>query len=91
MSVDSTMFGWPSVPAARASFMKRSIDVRVGRELGVQDLDRDAPLDQRVLGQEHRAHPALAERLDDPVPPLDDVPRLDHRFPRRMSPISLHR
>ena len=48
----------------------------------MQDLDRDAPLDQRVLGEEHRAHPALTERLDDPVPPLDHVPCLHDRVPR---------
>ena len=49
--------------------------VRVAREHAGQDFQRDPPVQARVLRDEHLAHAALAERLDDPVVP-DGVARL---------------
>jgi len=70
--------------AGRARLVHEPLDhVRIRRELGMEDLDRDLALDQRVLGQEHRAHPAFAQRADDPVAALDHVPGLHHRLARR--------
>jgi hypothetical protein len=40
-------------------------DVRVPREVRVQDLDRDAAPDPRVLGLEDDAHAALAEAAEE--------------------------
>ena len=58
-------------------------DVGVGGQLRVEDLDGDLALDQRVLRQEHGAHPAFTERFDDAVPTLDHITRLHDRVPRR--------
>ena len=78
--------------AGGTRFVHEALDhVRVGRELGMQDLDRDAALDQRVLREEHRAHPAFAQGSYDPIATLDDVPGLHHCFPRRSSAHYLHR
>ena len=83
------MFGMTE-RAGRARLVHEALDHgRVGREIRVQDLDRDPALDQRVLGEEHRAHPACSQRLDDPIPPLDHVPRFDHHFPRPHAPMMI--
>jgi hypothetical protein len=55
-------------------------DVCVTRQVVMEDLDRDAPFDQRVFRQEHRTHATGTERLDDSVAALDHVPRLDHHI-----------
>jgi hypothetical protein len=43
----------------------------------MEKLDRDPPPDQHVLREEHRAHAAIREPANDPVPPVDDVVRMD--------------
>ncbi len=48
-------------------------DPRIGGKLGAQDLDRDPALDQHVLGQIDRSHPAFADRLDDLVAPFERI------------------
>ena len=77
MSVDSTMLGWPSVPAARASVHDFFEDGGVLGAFAAQQLDRDAALDQHVLGEEHAAHAALIDRADHAVATLDDIAGLD--------------
>src|SRR5262249_21166507 len=42
-------------------------DLRLRRELRVEELHRRAPLDDRVLGEVHRAHAALSEGCEDAV------------------------
>ena len=55
-------------------------DVGVFRELGAQHLDRDAPLDQHVLGKEHASHPALVQTADDAIPAFDGIALLYRSF-----------
>ena len=52
----------------RARLVEEAIDdLLVVRELRVQELDRDAAADDRVLGEIDRAHAAAPEQLDHPV------------------------
>ena len=52
----------------RARFVEEAVDdLLVGGELRVQELDRDAGTDPRMLGHVHRAHAALAELPPHPV------------------------
>ncbi len=43
--------------------------VRIARQLAGQDLERDPPLQPRVVGEVDLAHPAFANELNDPVVP----------------------
>ena len=49
--------------AARASLKNRVTMSALHRELGVQDLDRRAAAEHRVLGEPDRAHAAFADLL----------------------------
>ena len=46
---------------------------RIGLERERRQLDRDAPLEARVMREEHFAHPAGAEQRLDPVPAREQV------------------
>ena len=54
-------------------------DVRVPRVLRVDDLERRLAADDRVLGEEHGSHAALAELGGDSIVP-DRLTELDHRL-----------
>ena len=52
--------------ADRDGFVEEPIDLRViGRDVRVQQLDRDLGVDLLLLGQEHVAHAARADLADD--------------------------
>ena len=53
--------------------LKALAEARVGEQLGLEHLDRDLAPDRQVLGDEHLAHRAVAERLDQLVPAGDHV------------------
>src|SRR5690606_37568886 len=40
----------------------------LGREVGVQDLDRHVALEEEVAGEVHHSHPTAADGLDELVP-----------------------
>jgi hypothetical protein len=44
------------------------------RILGPQDLHRDVPADRLLLSLVHRAHPTLADEIDDPILPVERRP-----------------
>ena len=63
------------------SFVHEALDhVGVGRELRMQDLDREPALDEHVLGEIDRPHSTGSDLSDDPVAPLDHVSRLEDRI-----------
>ncbi len=66
-SVMSTMCSWPILEAAFASCMKRATRSRFAGEVFRQHLERDALLDEHVLGEIDDAHAALAELAEDLV------------------------
>src|SRR5690606_11155362 len=52
----------------RASLTKEALDqARVDGELGLENLERDRLAQDRVLGEVHRAHAAVAESLPDAI------------------------
>ena len=61
----------------------------VPRKVGTQELDDDVATRRRLLGEVHRAHAALAEHRDDPVPgDLGSDPGVAHRvFVHRGAPL----
>jgi len=65
-----------------ARFVEQAFPARVVvRELGRKHLDREASSENRILGQEDATHPALPDRLQDPVP--------SHRSPDHDARIAL--
>ena len=64
--------------AARASRRNRSDGLGVVRELGQQELDRDALVELEVRRRDDHAHAALAEDALDPQLSRDDRAYLEH-------------
>ena len=61
-------------PAGRLSFFfEPRHDVARGGEVRVEDLDRDAAMDARVLPLVNDAHPPFADHSDDLVLAIDEV------------------
>ena len=44
----------------------------VGRQVGLEQLDRDLAVHRQVVGPEHRAHAALAEHGVEPIATVED-------------------
>src|SRR5438309_7222278 len=55
--------------------LKAAAELRVDEELRLEHLDGDAPTDRLNLADEHLAHRAVAQRLDELVATGDDVAR----------------
>ena len=65
-------------------------DVPVGGQVWVQHLDRDAAPDHQVLCEEHGAHAARGQQLEDPVATFEHLVEHRHRevqvtFPREVA------
>ena len=73
------MFGCESAAAAGGLALEALDELVVLGEVVVQDLDRQVPTQQLVLGQVHVGHAAGAEARDHPVAAVDDGVGLDHR------------
>ena len=47
-------------------------------QVRTHDLQRDGAPERLLLGEVDRPHPALVQRLDDPIPAFNGISRLDH-------------
>ena len=69
-------------PGNRASLAAEALDVvLVARELLVEDLQRDGPLEQAVMRPEDVRHPARADELLELVPTSDELSHHGPKFP----------
>ena len=79
-----TTLGWESLPSARASRRSRA-RAPLGAARGVQELERDAPVELRIVGGVDLAHAAAADQREDQVA-ADRRPSRQGSAARRIGP-----